>query len=110
MRLYSGSSQQFIEDTYQNRIAQKIREAFLHPSVQARQYKMYLEDVHTAFYEEPDAIALSACAYLHNYSPHPDDPLLSSKFQQIVESTPLFTADDAPKFERYLISRLEDGE
>jgi len=82
----------------------------LHPSVQARQYKMYLEDVHTAFYEEPDAIALSACAYLHNYSPHPDDPLLSSKFQQIVESTPLFTADDAPKFERYLISRLEDGE
>src|SRR2546427_10302176 len=29
MRLYSGSSQQFIEDTYGNRIAQKVRESFL---------------------------------------------------------------------------------
>src|SRR3989304_9643682 len=29
MRLYSGSSQQFTEDTYQNRIAQKITESFL---------------------------------------------------------------------------------
>ena len=205
MRLYSGSSQQFIEDTYQNRIAQKITESFLrqmghsppasevnawrnslratsmifehadltdhgviveyqlpltsrrldcmicgrdggekdnaviielkqwdrcmpadgehevlawvggsereclHPSVQAGQYKMYLEDVHTAFYEEPDGITLNACAYMHNYSPRPNDPLVSDKFQQIVESTPLFTAEDVPRFEEFLISKLEKG-
>src|SRR5439155_1149362 len=29
MRLYSGSSRQFVEDTYQNRIAEKIKESFL---------------------------------------------------------------------------------
>ena len=206
MRLYSGSSQQFIEDTYGNRIAQKVRESFLrqmghyppdsevnawrnslratamvfqranlldhgviveyqlpltsrrldcmicgrdgkkndnaviielkqwdrcmpadgdhevlawvggserellHPSVQAGQYRMYLEDVHTAFYEEPDGITLSACAYLHNYSPHPEDPLFAAKFLQIVESTPLFTGEDVPLFEQYLVSRLEKGE
>src|SRR6266508_3275137 len=196
MRLYSGSSQQFIEDTYQNRIAQKVRESFLqqmghyppdsevnawrnslratamvfqranlldhgviveyqlpltsrrldcmicgrdgkkndnaviielkqwdrcmpadgdhevlawvggserellHSSVQAGQYRMYLEDVHTAFYEEPDGITLSACAYLHNYSPHPEDPLFAAKVLHIVESTPLFTGEDVPLVEQ----------
>ncbi len=206
MRLYSGSSEQFIEDTYQNRIAQKVRESFLqqmghyppesevaawrnslkatswvfehakltdhgviveyqlpltskrldcmicgkdrerhdnaviielkqwdrcrpaegdrevmawvggsdrellHPSVQAGQYRMYLEDVHTVFYPESDGVTLSACAYLHNYNGRPDDPLLSRKFQSIVETTPLFTADDVPRFEDYLVSRLERGE
>src|SRR5438552_2533713 len=82
----------------------------LHPSVQAGQYRMYLEDVHTAFYEQPGRINLSACAYLHNYSPVPSDPLFSAKFLQIVESTPLFTAEDVPRFEQYLFSRLEKGE
>lgn len=205
MRLYSGSSQQFIEDTYQNRIAHKVRESYfqqmgylppesevnawrnslratsmvfdrarltdhgviveyqlpltssrldcmvcgrdggskdnaviielkqwgrcmpadgerevltwlgsadrevLHPSVQAGQYKMYLEDCHTAFYN-PDGITLSACAYLHNYSPRVDDPLLSAKFRQVIESTPLFTAEDVPRLERYLIAKLESGQ
>lgn len=204
MRLYSGSSLQFIEDTYQNRIAEKVKESFfqqmghrppegevnawrnslratsmvfdhahltdhgviveyqlpltssrldcmicgrdganqdnaviielkqwdrcrpadgerevlswvggnerelLHPSVQAGQYKMYLEDCHTAFYT-PDGIALNACAYLHNYSPRVDDPLLSLKFRQIIESTPLFTSEDVPRLERYLITKLESG-
>jgi len=158
MRLYSGSSAQFIEDTYQNRIAEKLRESFfrqlghlppegevhawqnslkatsmvfertnltdhgviveyqlpqsskrldclicgrdgakrdnaviielkqwetckasdgdrevlawvggaerevLHPSVQAAQYRMYLGDGQTVFYEEPSPVALNACA------------------------------------------------
>ncbi len=206
MRLYAGSSTQFIEDTYQNRIAQKVRESFLqqmghyppdsevaawrnslkatswvfehaklmdhgviveyqlpltskrldcmicgkdgerrgnaviielkqwdrcapadgdrevlawvggserellHPSVQAGQYRMWLEDVHTAFHAESDGITLSACAYMHNYNARPDDPLQSSKFQSVVARTPLFMADDVPKFESYLVSRLERGE
>ena len=206
MRLYSSSSQQFIEDTYQNRIASKVRESFLrqmghyppdsevaawrnslkatswvfehakltdhgviveyqlpltskrldcmicgkdggrrdnaviielkqwdrcnpadgdrevmarvggserellHPSVQAGQYRMYLEDVHTAFYPESEGVTLSACAYLHNYNARPNDPLLSPKFESVVTTTPLFTADDVPRFEDYLVSRLESGE
>lgn len=206
MRLYSGSSQQFIDDTYRNQIAEKLRGSFLvqmghmpaegevnawrnslratsmvfqhanltdqgviveyqlpqtskrldcmicgkdenekdnaviielkqwdsckvadgerevfawvggsereclHPSVQASQYRMYLEDTHTAFYEEPRAIALSACSYLHNYSTYPEDPLFADKFHGVVASTPLFTADDVPRFEQYLVSRLRGGD
>ncbi len=206
MRLYSGTSQQFIEDTYHNRIVPKVRESFmrqmghnppdsevsawrnslkavswifehakltdhgviveyqlpltskrldcmicgkdggrrdnaviielkqwdrcnpaegdrevmawvggserelLHPCVQAGQYRMYLEDVHTAFYQESDGVTLSACAYLHNYNARLDDPLLSPKFQSVVAATPLFTADDVPRFEDYLVSQLEKGE
>src|SRR2546427_1683567 len=206
MRLYAGSSQQFIEDTYQNRIANKLRESFfrqlghmppdgeihawqnslratsmvfehanltdhgviveyqlpqsskrldcmvcgkdgaskdnaviielkqwesckgtdgerevltwvggherevLHPSVQAGQYRTWLGDVHTAFYAEPDPVILNACAYLHNYRGHAEDPLFSEKFRETLESTPSFTGQDVPKLEEYLVSRLEKGE
>src|SRR5207245_10908459 len=81
----------------------------LHPSVQAAQYRMYLGDNDTAFYEEPSPVALNACAYLHNYRPEPPDPLFSEKFAQTLESTPSFTGHDVPKFERYLVSKLETG-
>lgn len=47
----------------------------LHPSVQVDQYKQYLKDVHTAFYNEKDHIKLSSCAYLHNYSYNENDIL-----------------------------------
>ncbi len=39
----------------------------LHPSAQVNQYRMYLQDTHTAFYDGHDPIALNACSYLHNY-------------------------------------------
>ena len=205
MRLYSGGSRQFIDDTYRNQIAEKLKESFLrqmgytptgaevsswrnslratsmvfdhadltdhgviveyqlpltskrldclicgrneagkdnaviielkqwekcqpadgdrevivwlggsdrevpHPSVQADVYRMYLEDCHTAFYEGSDPVILNACAYLHNYNPVPDDPLFAGKFQQTVQSTPSFTADNVPGFEQYLVSRLQRG-
>jgi hypothetical protein len=51
----------------------------LHPSVQVGQYRQYLEDTHTAFYEGPAPVKLSACCYLHNYFSVPDDPILSDK-------------------------------
>jgi hypothetical protein len=35
----------------------------LHPSVQVGQYRMYLEDTHTAFHDGAAPIDLSACAY-----------------------------------------------
>ena len=53
----------------------------LHPSIQVGQYKMYLEDSHTAFHEGNNPITLIACTYLHNYSIHTDDVLLTDKFR-----------------------------
>jgi len=52
----------------------------LHPSIQVGQYKMYLEDTHTAFHESSFPVSLNACAYLHNYNYYKEDVLLLPKF------------------------------
>jgi len=81
----------------------------LHPSAQVRQYRMYLEDYHTAFYEDPDPIALSACAYLHNYNYYSEDVLFDSKFTKILKEAPLFTADHVDELTAYLTEKLKMG-
>jgi hypothetical protein len=81
----------------------------LHPSVQVGQYKMYLEDMHTAFYEGSNPIKLNACSYLHNYPFDASDVLFSLKFQKHLSSYPLFTENDVNKFKAYLSTRLENG-
>jgi hypothetical protein len=85
------------------------RRELLHPSVQVRQYKRYLKDTHTAFYEEPNPVILNACAYLHNYSLYSEDILFSEKFEETLSSSPLFTADDVKKLSGYLTTKLEKG-
>lgn len=81
----------------------------LHPSAQVGQYRMYLEDTHTAFHEG-DPIDLSACAYLHNYYPESGDVLLSEGFAPLLEESPLFSADDVAPLKDFLTGRLEAGE
>ena len=85
------------------------RRELLHPSVQVSQYKRYLKDTHTAFYQEPNPVILNACAYLHNYSIYSEDILFSEKFAEALLSSPLFTADDVNKLSGYLTKKLELG-
>jgi hypothetical protein len=66
----------------------------LHPSVQVGQYKMYLEDTHTAFYDGASPVILNACTYLHNYNHDSNDTIFSKKFNEALKSFPLFTADE----------------
>ena len=80
----------------------------LHPSVQAQRYKTYLTDVHPAFYE-PNRVVLDSCAYLHNYTLGEEDPLLSEKFLTVLEDSPMFTASEVDRLERYLKERLSGG-
>lgn len=82
----------------------------LHPSVQVGQYKMYLEDTHTAFYSDASPVNLNACAYLHNYSYDPEDVIYNDKFKQALSSYPLFTADDVDNLKEYLNTKLSYGE
>lgn len=82
----------------------------LHPSVQVGQYKMYLEDGHTAFHEGQDPIALKACSYLHNYSFAANDPILAGKFESALREFPLFSSDDVDKLTDYLRPELSHGE
>lgn len=82
----------------------------LHPSAQAGQYHQYLRDAHTAFWEEPSPIGLASCAFLHNYVPVADEPLLAPKFAQLLDRHPSFFAPDFARLAGYLRSRLAGGE
>lgn len=81
----------------------------LHPSVQVGQYKMYLEDTHTAFNTDHNPIFLNACTYLHNYNYYSDDVIFSDKYQNALNKFPLFTADDVDKLKGYLSDKLIKG-
>lgn len=82
----------------------------LHPSVQVGQYKQYLQDYHSVFYEGDSPIILNACSYLHNYPYNSDDTLFSEKFVNVLNSNPLFTMNDVERLKNYLIQKLERGE
>ena len=82
----------------------------LHPSVQVGQYLQYLRDGHTAFHDGTASIRASACAYLHNYTCTPDDPLLASKFATPMREFPLFAGDQVDPLCEYLTGRLERGQ
>ena len=81
----------------------------LHPSVQVGRYKSYLQDVHTAFYED-NPISLFACTYLHNYNYYSSDIIFSKKFEHSLSDYPLFTADDVEKLKSYLSTKLQKGD
>ncbi|WP_037351159.1 DUF2075 domain-containing protein [Anaeroarcus burkinensis] len=82
----------------------------LHPSAQVGQYKMYLEDTHTAFYEGERPVRLSACSYLHNYYYDGDDAIFSAKFSDMLIANPVFTADNSVELKDYLQIKLANGE
>lgn len=82
----------------------------LHPSAQVGQYRAYLQDSHTAFYEGSKPISLQACAYLHNYQHDPQDELFADKFQPLLKQDPVFTGDNLDELSVYLASSLSGGE
>ena len=82
----------------------------LHPSVQVGQYKEYLQNYHTAFYDGDSPIILNACSYLHNYPYNPKDEIFSEKFKSFISNFPLFTKDDVKELGDYLIEKLSGGE
>lgn len=79
-----------------------------HPSVQVAGYERYLKDGHSAFYEQ-DALRLGSCAYLHNYRPGSDDPLLDTKFASILRSHPVYLADGYDQLTDRLKAKVGGG-
>lgn len=80
----------------------------LHPSVQVGQYKTYLEQNQTVFYEM-DSIKLNACTYLHNYDLKDNDSLLSSQFNDYLQKYPLFSSSDFNRLSTHLKEKLDQG-
>lgn len=85
------------------------RRDVLHPAAQAKQYRDYLADMHTAFYEGAQPVLLSACSYLHNYNADENDPLFSRQYSDLIRTSPVFVADDADALVDFLRHRLEAG-
>ncbi|GAA4461905.1 DUF2075 domain-containing protein [Nibrella saemangeumensis] len=82
----------------------------LHPAAQVGQYRNYLADVHSAFTNTATPIKLHACAYLHNYEYHPQDPLLDNKFDDLNHTFPVFTKAEEHTLEAFLIEKLKKGD
>lgn len=82
----------------------------LHPSIQVGNYKYYLQDNNSAFYEEKDLIHLYACSYLHNYNPLDEDPIFDKRFEHALTRFPIYTAEDTDKLSSFLYDRLSQGE
>jgi DUF2075 family protein len=82
----------------------------LHPSVQANQYRRYLEDTQEVFHGASDKIALNACAYLHNYRPLDSDPLFDDRSESVRGLAPIFTSGDVTRLAGYLSERLSGGD
>lgn len=82
----------------------------LHPSVQANQYRRYLEDMHEVFHADESKIALEACAYLHNYRPVPLDPLFDERSASVRKLAPVFTSGDVTGLAEHLSRRLSGGD
>jgi len=82
----------------------------LHPSAQVGQYRSYLQDMHTAFYEGAAPLDLAACSYLHNYPYAADDVLFAPRYARFWEADPVFTKDKFDELAAYLGDRVANGD
>jgi len=97
-----------VRDKVVTRVGGGMRDV-LHPSVQVMQYRNYLQDSHTAFYEGGNPIRLASCAYLHNYPYQANDVLFSQRFERYLATDPLFTADHVDELIGFLSERVSEG-
>jgi DUF2075 family protein len=82
----------------------------LHPSAQVGGYRMYLQDMHTAFYAGDEPVGIAACSYLHNYPFDAGDVLFSPKYGDLVASDPVFTKDDFDRLAGYIGAQVGSGD
>lgn len=81
----------------------------LHPAVQVGNYKYYLQENCTAFYEGSEPVRLHACSYLHNYNFYEGDPIFDERFDFALDRFPVYTADDTDNLASFLSARLNQG-
>jgi DUF2075 family protein len=78
-----------------------------HPSYQALSYLDFLVDMNSAI-QEGD-LKGSACAYLHNYKPSKNEPLLLPQYRATVDEAPIFFETDASKLQTFLATKVGKG-
>lgn len=84
----------------------KLRDV-LHPSAQAGQYKLYLEDSHSTFHDAQ--VRLSACSFIHDFRHDEASELLAPRHRNILGIYPLFAGDRVDDLISFLQDRLGKG-
>ncbi len=84
----------------------KLRDQ-LHPSAQARQYRLYLEDTHTAFHD--GLVGLRACSFLHDFMHDDESEFYDRRYANLLGATPLFAGDRLDELITFLDDRLGGG-
>jgi DUF2075 family protein len=79
----------------------------LHPSRQVGNYQRYLLDVNTAFSD--GAIALRACAYLHNLRSAESGDLSDERHHELLMQWPLYAGDEVDDLVGYLDTAVGAG-
>lgn len=82
----------------------------LHPSVQVGNYKYYLQNNCSAFYEGKSPVQLFACSYLHNYCYSTNDPILDTRFRHAIGKFPIYSADNTADLTSFLGNRVGYGD
>ncbi|TAM59711.1 DUF2075 domain-containing protein [bacterium] len=98
-----------IDECVETVLARK-RRTVAHPSVQARNYRQYLDDTHGAFNGSEEHVILTSCSFLHNFQFDSISPLFAPQFRDVLATTPLFTGDQPDDFARFLDTRLRKGD
>lgn len=88
------------------RYSGRIKDA-LHPSAQARQYREYLVDTHSAFHD--GNVGLAACSFLHDFAYDQASELLADHHVDLLGLYPLFPGDRVQDFASWLDERLGSG-
>ena len=81
-----------------------------HPSYQAWSYAITLQEYNECV--QNDGVLLYPCAFLHNYAPMHDDPILDKAIFREIDKAPVFTGYDALKLREFIADRVsapDDG-
>lgn len=81
-----------------------------HPSYQAWSYAVTLQEYNECV--QKDGILLYPCAFMHNYVPLHDDPIINNIFYKEIDKAPVFTCYEAMKLREFIVSKVtkpDDG-
>lgn len=81
-----------------------------HPSYQAWSYAVTLQEYNECV--QKDGVLLHPCAFMHNYVPLRDDPIIDNLVYREIDKAPLFTCHDTESLRKYIASKVclkDDG-
>ncbi len=108
LKQWQKTEPSFMENEVKTMLDGELRD-ILHPSVQVKAYKDYLQGFLEVFYKKVGNIKLDSCVYLHNYIYEQNDPILEEKFQIPIKNSPIYTKQDRESLSSFLQEKLGYG-